>query len=65
LEGGGAGKKSEGMKGLRVLVNGASGGVGTVLVQICKGMGAEVVVGVCSGASEGLVKGLGVDEVSL
>ncbi|KAH6635813.1 zinc-binding dehydrogenase-domain-containing protein [Chaetomium tenue] len=55
--------KGEGMKGMRVLVNGASGGVGSVLVQICKGMGAEVVVGVCSGASEGLVKGLGVDEV--
>lgn len=53
----------EGVKGRRVLVNGASGGVGTVLVQICKGLGAEV-VGVCSGVNKGLVERLGVDEVS-
>ncbi|KAL2148145.1 hypothetical protein VTH82DRAFT_8739, partial [Thermothelomyces myriococcoides] len=58
------GELREGVLGKRrVLINGASGGVGTVLVQICKGLGAEMVVGVCSGANEELVKGLGADEV--
>ncbi|KAK4118564.1 NAD(P)-binding protein [Parathielavia appendiculata] len=51
-----------GMQGKRVLVNGATGGVGSVLVQICRGLGAEVVA-VCSGANAGLVKGLGAGEV--
>jgi NADPH:quinone reductase-like Zn-dependent oxidoreductase len=53
-----------GMEGRRVLVNGASGGVGSVLVQICRGLGAEVVA-VCSGSNAGLVKALGASEVSL
>ncbi|KAK4097193.1 NAD(P)-binding protein [Parathielavia hyrcaniae] len=43
-----------GMQGKRVLVNGASGGVGSVLVQVCRGLGAEVVA-VCSGANAGLL----------
>ncbi|KAK4233376.1 hypothetical protein C8A03DRAFT_19546 [Achaetomium macrosporum] len=61
--GGGTNDETEGMmKGRRVLVNGASGGVGSVLVQICKGLGAEV-YGVCSGVNEGLVRRLGADEV--
>lgn len=50
--------------GLRVLVNGASGGVGTVLVQILKARGAHV-VGICSKRNEDLVKRLGADEVGL
>lgn len=45
-----------------VLVNGASGSVGSVLAQLCKMRGARV-VGVASGANEGMVRGLGVDEV--
>ncbi|KAK4248283.1 hypothetical protein C7999DRAFT_40560 [Corynascus novoguineensis] len=62
-DGGGADELEGGaLKGRRVLVNGASGGVGTLLVQICKGLGAEV-VGICSGANEELVKRLGADEV--
>jgi NADPH:quinone reductase-like Zn-dependent oxidoreductase len=55
------------MAGLRegntVLVNGASGSVGSVLVQLCKLRGVKV-VGVASGANEEMVRGLGVDEVS-
>lgn len=49
-------------QGDRVLVNGASSSVGSVLVQICKMKGATV-VGTASGRNEELVRGLGVDEV--
>lgn len=51
-------------KGGRVLVNGASGGLGAMVVQIAKGRGAWV-VGVCSGPNEEFVRGLGADEVCL
>ncbi|AEO68645.1 uncharacterized protein THITE_2118234 [Thermothielavioides terrestris NRRL 8126] len=50
------------MAGWRVLVNGASGGVGSLVVQACKGLGAEV-YGVCSGGNSELVMGLGADGV--
>ena len=52
-------------EGQRVLVIGASGGVGTMAVQMVREkVGAEgVVVGVCSGRNEEMVKGLGADEV--
>jgi NADPH:quinone reductase-like Zn-dependent oxidoreductase len=46
----------------RVLIIGASGGVGTYAVQIAKALGAEV-TGVASGSKLDLVSGLGADHV--
>ncbi len=48
--------------GTTVLVNGASGGVGTFMVQMAARLGAEV-TGVCSGRNAALVRSLGATHV--
>lgn len=54
-----AGKLKPGQK---VLINGASGGIGTFAVQIAKALGADV-TGVCSTASVDMVHSIGADHV--
>ena len=56
------GEKGQTQSGMKVLVNGAAGGVGTFAVQIAKAFGAEV-IGVCGPRNVEMVRSIGANRV--
>lgn len=57
-------KSTKFSQGNKVLLNGASGGVGCVLIQVLRAMGVQVTA-ICSARNAALVRRLGAEEVRL
>jgi NADPH:quinone reductase-like Zn-dependent oxidoreductase len=58
-------RKRQRLEGAKVLVTGASGGVGVFAIQLGKQMGAHVTAAIRNPANEALVRGLGAEEVAI
>jgi NADPH:quinone reductase-like Zn-dependent oxidoreductase len=58
-------KKRDPLAGARVLVTGASGGVGVFIIQLAKAGGASVTAAIRRGEHEALVRRLGADTVAI